>query len=93
MSRVSFLSVASIFSRAYKYFIFCCCIRIVHFLIYTDFCAWRNRAGEFASTAYVTFKYAHALETAVLLNVSFDVIVFCKAFSMNIGKHSKIHDS
>lgn len=26
------------------------------------------RAGEIASTAYVTFKYAHALETAVLLN-------------------------
>lgn len=30
----------------------------------------KNRAGECACTAYVTFKDAYALETAVLLSVS-----------------------
>lgn len=30
-----------------------------------------SRSGDYASTAYVTFKEAHALETAVLLSVSF----------------------
>lgn len=29
------------------------------------------RSGEYACTAYVTFKDAYALETAVLLSVSF----------------------
>lgn len=34
------------------------------------FVSVRNRCGESACTAYVTFKDAHALETAVLLSVS-----------------------
>lgn len=34
----------------------------------------KNRSGECACTAYVTFKDAYAQETAVLLSVSFSLI-------------------
>jgi hypothetical protein len=43
----------------------------------------KNRSGEFACTAYVTFKDAYSQETACLLSVSIDELfarklIMCK---------------
>ena len=40
-------------------------------LIEIDAVSTENRSGECARTAYVTFRDFYALETAVLLSVSF----------------------
>lgn len=41
------------------------CVRIAHLKF-----SIANRSGEYACTAYVTFRDAYALQTAVLLSVS-----------------------
>jgi hypothetical protein len=43
-----------------------CFLLIIHFLANVIY-----RSGGYGSTAYVTFKEPYALETAVLLSVSF----------------------
>lgn len=44
----------------------------------------KNRSGECACTAYVTFKDAYALETAVLLSVSFFANSLGRKWVLNI---------
>lgn len=50
--------------------IFATLVGIIMCLIWRLLSLLKNRAGECACTAYVTFKDAYALETAVLLSVS-----------------------
>lgn len=55
--------ITKIFGKCFLYFLYV-------IILYFGRVFLRNRAGEYARTAYVTFRNPHAVETAVLLSVS-----------------------